>query len=106
MGKEFIYPQVLSKESAMYKERKRISFDSAIFGSRKALLEQHFKEAPIYIDSSYYAQSKEMPLVERYEDDFKGDFGAKLSEWRDCHYYTLYEWQGHRFFIMSGGRYD
>ena len=102
----FEYPPVLTRQMEMFKDAKKISSDYAIFGSRKALLEKHFNEAPIYLDDSYYAHSDKWPLVERHEDDYKGSMWTKLSGWRDCHYYTLYEWQGHRFFVMTGGRYD
>ena len=106
MGKEFIYPDVLSKSDEMYKNAERISHDSAIFGDRKALLERHFEEHPIYLDDSYYAQSNALERVIRDGDDFKGKYWRTLSDWRDCHYYSLCEWEGHRFFIMTGGRYD
>ena len=56
MEKEYIYPDVLNKSDEMYKNAKRISHDSAIFGDRKALLEKHFSEHPIYLDDSYYAE--------------------------------------------------
>ena len=103
---EFIYPDVLDKSSRMYKEARRIANDNAIFGDRKALLEKHFNEYPIYLDDSYYAHSEKLPKVERCGDDFKGSMWTKLSDWRDCHYYGLYEFEGHRFFVMTGGRYD
>lgn len=102
----FEYPPVLTREMEMFKKAKQISSDSAIFGEKKALLEKHFNEYPIYLNDSYYAQSDKWPRVEKHEDDYKGSMWTKLSGWRDCHYYTLYEWEGHRFFVMSGGRYD
>ena len=103
---EFVYPDVLERDSAMFKEAKKIGFDDAIFGSRKALLEKHFNEAPIYWDDTYYAQSDTWPRVVRCGDDFKASVYTKLSDWRECHYYCEYEYQGHRFFVMTGGRYD
>ena len=110
MGQEFMYPDVLNKSDEMYKNAKRISHDDAIFGARKALLEKHFEEYPIYLDDSYYAQSSRLPRVVRKDGDFAEAVNLmgwkNLSSWRDCHYYSLFEWEGHRFFIMTGGRYD
>lgn len=97
--KQFEYPQVLTREMEMFKKATKISFDDAIFGDRKALLKKHFSEHPIYLDDSYYAHSDKWPMVEESRLE-------QLAEWRDCHYYTLYEWEGHRFFVMEGGRYD
>lgn len=95
----FEYPPTLTRQMEMFKEAKKISNDSEIFNGRKALLEKHFNEHPIYLDDTYYAHSDKWPMVEESQL-------AHLSEWRDCHYYSLYEWQGHRFFVMTGGRYD
>lgn len=97
--KPFEYPPVLTREMEMFKKATKISFDDAIFGDRKALLKKHFSEHPIYLDDSYYAHSDKWPMVEESRLE-------RLAEWRDCHYYTLYEWEGHRFFVMTGGRYD
>ena len=95
----FEYPPTLTREMEMFKKAKKISNDSEIFNGRKALLEKHFNEHPIYLDDSYYAHSDKWPRVEESQLE-------RLAGWRDCHYYTLYEWQGHRFFVMTGGRYD
>ena len=97
--KPFEYPPVLTREMEMFKKATRISFDDAIFGDRKALLKKHFSEHPIYLDVSYYAHNNKWPMVEESRLE-------QLAEWRDCHYYTLYEWEGHRFFVLEGGRYD
>lgn len=104
----FVYPDVLKDTDEMYTEAKRISFDDAIFNSRKALLEKHFAEYPIYIDGSYYVQSTEFPRVVRTENGTLSASanGNDLATWRECHYYALMDYNGHRFFIMSGGRYD
>lgn len=106
MKEEFVYPNVLERNSDMFTKAKKISSDSEIFGGRKALLEKHFNEAPIYLNESYYAINDSWPRVVRNGDDFKGSCYTKLSDWRDCHYYTLYEYEGHKFFVMTGGRYD
>ena len=106
MKEEFVYPDILERESKMFKEAKKISHDCEIFGGRKALMEKHFEEAPIYLNESYYAHYDKWPRVIRYGDDFKGSCYTKLSNWRECHYYSLYEYEGHKFFVMTGGRYD
>lgn len=90
----------------MYKNAVCIAKDSAIFGDRKALMEKHYAEYPIYLDESYYTHDTEYPRVVRNDTDFTGSVYRKLSEWRDCHYYRLMEYNSHRFFIMTGGRYD
>ena len=95
----FEYPKKLSRNDAMYREAKQISSDSAIFSSRKALLKKHFEEHPIYLDGSYYTHYDSFAMVEEKQLE-------SLAEWRDCHYYQLKEYKGHRFFMMSGGRYD
>lgn len=94
-----VYPKVLSTSDAMYKEAKRIGSDSAIFNERKALLLKHFEEHPIYLDESYYTNREKFSQVQREDLD-------RLAGWRDCHYYSLREYKGHRFFIMTGGKYD
>lgn len=98
MNEEFTYPRTLSRYSDMFIKAKRIAFDDAIFGDRAALLKKHFAEHPIYLDGSYYAKSDDFPMVK--ESDLES-----LARWRDCHYYSLMEYDGHRFFIMTGGRY-
>lgn len=98
-AKPFEYPPVLTQEMEMFKKATKISFDDAIFGDRKALLKKHFSEHPIYLDDSYYVHRDKWPMVKESRLE-------QLAEWRDCHYYTLYEWEGHRFFVMNGGRYD
>lgn len=104
--KEFTYPEVLERNSEMMTKAHVISKDSAIFGDRKALMEKHYAEAPIYLNESYYCHDDKWGRVVKNETDFTGGLYKKLSEWRDCHYYTLYEYEGHKFFVMTGGRYD
>lgn len=101
------YPEVLSKESEMYKSAKAIKRDSAIFGERRALLERHFDEYPIYLDESYYARYDKCPKLVRENGVITTEGSRRnIAAWRDCHYYTLFEWQGMRFYVMTGGRYD
>lgn len=102
---KFEYPKVLDANSEIYKNAKKISNDSAIFGERKALLEKHFAEHPIYLDESYYSQRTKFPMVEKNGDDFKCSLYSTLSKWRDCHYYMLMDYNGHLFYIMTGGKY-
>lgn len=106
MKDEFVYPESLNRNSEMFTKAKRISSDSECFNGRKELLEKHFNEAPIYLNESYYVHDDVWPRVKRNGDDFKASYYTKLSDWRDCHYYTLYEYEGNKFFVMSGGRYD
>lgn len=106
MKESFVYPETLDRNSEMFSKASRITSDSAIFGDRKELLEKHFNEAPIYLNESYYARYDKWPRVKKNETDYTVNSYRKLSEWRDCHYYTLYEYEGHKFFVMSGGRYD
>lgn len=103
---QFEYPKVLLKSSEMYKTAKCIGNDSEIFGGRKKLMQKHFEECPIYLDESYYAQCDKLPMVEKNEEDFTGGVYNKLSSWRDCHYYRHMDYNGHQFYILTGGRYD
>lgn len=106
--KPFEYPDILEDTNEMYTKAKRLNSDDAIFGGRKALLEKHFAEYPIYVNRSYYAQSTEFPRVVRSENGNISTLNddSDLSEWRECHYYTLMDYNGHKFYMMSGGRYD
>ena len=105
MENEFIYPDVLNRGDRMYKEAKKIAHDNEIFSGK--LLEKHFAEGiPMYLDESYYCHENQFPRIVQDGDDFKAGFRAKLKSFRDCHYYTLYDFEGHRFYIMTGGRYD
>ena len=109
--KPFEYPDILEDTDEMYTKATRLNSDNAIFGGRKALLEKYFAEYPIYVNGSYYVQSRQFPKVFKNEDGLITtfnyfNFGDDLSEWRECHYYTLMDYKGHKFYMMSGGRYD
>ena len=81
---------------------------SAIFGSRKALMEELYATGiPIYCDQSYYAQEQKVDLVEKVGEHFKCEVYTTFEEWRDCHYYSLCEdADGNKIWLMTGGRYD
>lgn len=109
--KPFEYPDILEETDEMYTKATRLNGDNAIFGGRKALLEKHFAEYPIYVDGSYYTHSTQFPKVIKNEDGVittfnRFNFSGDLSEWRECHYYTLMDYNGHKFYMMSGGKYD
>lgn len=77
---------------------------------RKALMEELYATGiPIYCDQSYYVHERELDLVLRKADGhFECGGGYKTFEnWRDCHYYSLYENSGgDKVWLMTGGRYD
>ena len=80
-----------------------------IFGGRKALMEELYSTGiPIYCDQSYYVHEQELDLVLRKADGHFECGGYKTFEnWRDCHYYSLYEnSEGDKVWLMTGGRYD
>ena len=80
----------------------------AIFGSRKALMEELYATGiPIYCDQSYYAQYDNLYPVIKVGDHFECEAHKEFEEWRDCHYYSLYEnAEGQKAWFMTGGRYD
>lgn len=81
---------------------------SAIFGSRKALMEELYATGiPIYCDQSYYVHEQKVDLVEKVGEHFKCDVYTTFENWRDCHYYSLCEdADGNKIWLMTGGRYD
>ena len=81
---------------------------SAIFGSRKALMEELYATGiPIYCDQSYYVHEQKVDLVEKVGEHFKCDDYTTFENWRDCHYYSLCEdADGNKIWLMTGGRYD
>lgn len=81
---------------------------SAIFQERKSLMEEIYSTGiPIYCDQSYYVQEQKIDLVEKVGDNFQCDMYENFEEWRDCHYYSLYEdTDGNKIWLMKGGRYD
>lgn len=80
----------------------------AIFGSRKALMEEIYATGfPIYCDQSYYSHSSEFNLVVKVGDHFECDRYNKFEDWRDCHYYSeCVDAEGNKAWLMTGGRYD
>lgn len=80
----------------------------AIFGRRKALMEELYATGiPIYCDQSYYIQEQELDLVRKVGDHFECEVYKTFEDWRDCHYYALYEnFKGEKVWLMTGGRYD
>ena len=81
MEDNFDYPLFLDKDSEMLKNAKRIESDSAIFGERRALLEKHFNEAPIYLNESYYTNETSYPRVKKNDHDYTGSCYTTLSNW-------------------------
>ena len=81
---------------------------NAIFGDRKALMEEIYSTgAPIWCDESYYCQEQEMQRVVKVDDHFETSIRKHLESWRDCHYYSCYEdAEGNKSWILTGGRYD
>lgn len=77
---------------------------NAIFNQRASLLREIMNiKYPIYVDHHYYGKSEDtdsfgIVLEENFEH---------LSNWRECHYYSLYEnSSGEKAWLMTGGRYD
>lgn len=83
-------------------------FREAIFGSRKALMEELYATGiPIYCDQSYYVHEQKIDLVKKVGDHFECDGYKEFENWRDCHYYSeCADSQGHKIWLMTGGRYD
>jgi hypothetical protein len=81
---------------------------SAIFGSRKALMDKIFATGlPVYCDQTYYHHPSVIDRVDKVEDHYVCDIYMHFEYWRDCHYYT--EWvdnDGNKVWIIKGGRYD
>ena len=102
------YPKKLSKAEFFSKYRRTGEGKHAIFGARKALMEEIYATGnPIYYDQSYYVQEQELDLVIKVEDHFECETYKNFEDWRDCHYYS--EWEdkeGNKVWLMTGGRYD
>jgi len=81
---------------------------NAIFGARKALMEEIYATGiPIYCDQTYYVHEQKIDRVDKVGDHFECDMYKHFEEWRDCHYYSLYEdADGNKIWLMTGGRYD
>ena len=80
----------------------------AIFGSRKALMEEIYATGiPIYCDQSYYVHENKVDLVVKNGDHFECEMYKKFEDWRDCHYYSeCIDDKGNKIWLMTGGRYD
>lgn len=80
----------------------------AIFGDRPALMEEIYETGdPIYCDQSYYAREDTLYLVTKVGAHFHCAGYTEFEYWRDCHYYVQYEdADGHKAWLMTGGRYD
>ena len=80
----------------------------AIFGSRKALMEEIYATGnPIYCDQSYYVHETKLDLVKKVGEHFVCDVYTEFEDWRDCHYYSEYaDKDGNIIWLMTGGRYD
>ena len=80
----------------------------AIFGARKALMEEIYATGnPIYCDQSYYTQEVKLDLMEKVGEHFQCAGYKTFEDWRDCHYYYEYaDEQGNIIWLMRGGRYD
>lgn len=80
----------------------------AIFGARKALMEEIYSTGiPIYCDQSYYVHEQQVDLVKKVGDHFECDGYKEFENWRDCHYYSeCADGQGNKIWLMTGGRYD
>ncbi len=81
---------------------------NAIFGGKRELMDAIFSTGiPIYVDESYYVQRQTLQRVEKYGDHYHTCERTHLEEWRDCHYYVLYEAaDGTQAWLLTGGRYD
>ena len=81
---------------------------SAIFSSRKALMEEIYATGiPIYCDQSYYVHEQKVDLVEKDGEHFKCDGYTTFENWRDCHYYSeCVDAKGNKIWLMTGGRWD
>ena len=80
----------------------------AIFGSRKALMDEIYATGnPIYCDQSYYVHETKIDLVKKVGDHYECDCYTRMEGWRDCHYYVEYaDAEGNIIWLMTGGRYD
>ena len=93
---------------ATYNTRTGVHKD-AIFGARKALMEEIYATGiPIYCDQSYYHHAQQVDLVEKKGEHFSCElYTTNFEEWRDCHYYSqLSDAAGNLVWLMTGGRYD
>lgn len=102
------YPKTIPMAEIAAKYKRTGERKSAIFGSRKALMEELYATGiPIYCDQSYYVQEQKVDLVQRDGEHFKCDVYTTFEDWRDCHYYSLCEDnEGNQIWLMTGGRYD
>ena len=81
---------------------------SAIFGERKKLMDEIWDSGiPVLVDQSYYHHEAYLFPLEKKGDSYVCGSYKKFEEWRDCHYYSLYQSaSGMKVWLMSGGRYD
>lgn len=79
-----------------------------IFTGRLELMQSIYDSGiPIYCDQSYYVQEQTLYPVIKDGEHFKCGVYKKFEDWRDCHYYSLYEDNvGNQVWRMTGGRYD
>lgn len=62
---------------------------------------------PIYCDETYYVIENLYHLVTKVGEHFHCDCYDVFENWRDCHYYTMYQDKdGNKVWLMTGGRYD
>lgn len=102
------YPRTISQADFHTKYKRTGVGKHAIFGARKALMEEIYATGnPIYCDQSYYVHEQKLDLVIKVGDHFECETYKKFEDWRDCHYYS--EWEdeeGNKVWLMTGGRYD
>lgn len=81
---------------------------NAVFLGRKGLMDKIFSEGvPVYCDQSYYVHEQQLDLVIKVGEHYECGPYKTFEDWRDCHYYTEYaDAEGHRVWLMTGGRYD
>ena len=103
MGKD-----IISKADFFAKFSRTGNSRHAIFGERKALMEEIYATGcPIYCDQSYYAHETKLDLVKKVGDHFVCDGYTTFESWQDCHYYSEYaDKDGNVVWLMTGGRYD
>lgn len=80
----------------------------AIFTDRKALMDELYESGvPILVDQSYYHHCSYLLPLEKVGETYVCGGQKKFEEWRDCHYYSLYQsTSGMKVWLMTGGRYD
>lgn len=100
--------KTISKDWFLSKFKRTGNKRDAIFGARKALMEEIYATGnPIYCDQSYYVHETKLDLVEKVDDHFECEMYKKFEDWRDCHYYSEYaDDEGNIVWVMTGGRYD